>query len=294
MSNSVKKAVILAAGRGTRFLPYTKAMPKEMIAIVDRPSLEIIVDEIVESGITDILFVISPEKQAIVKHFSVDHALEEFLEGRGKLKEKQIVENITKRARFSFVYQQVATGSGAAVLLAEKFADGEPVAVLNGDDAMYTSGNTPVTKQLLDCFDAYGKTVLGVQTVTREVISKYASCDVVESYGKNHLIRSVIEKPKTDDQIKSLLAPLGRYVISGDFYDYIRRTPVAANGELQFTDSLKLQAAEKGIMAYDFDGIRYDLGDKLGYMQASVEYGMRHPEIGAKFTEYIKSLKINK
>mgnify|MGYP001344648409 FL=1 len=168
MSEKVKKAVILAAGRGTRFLPYTKAMPKEMIAIVDRPSLEIIVDETVESGITDILFVISPEKQAIVKHFSVDTTLEEFLESRGKLKEKQIVENITKRAKFSFVYQQVATGSGAAVLLAEKFADGEPVAVLNGDDAMYTNGNTPVTKQLLDCFDAYGKTVLGVQTVTRD------------------------------------------------------------------------------------------------------------------------------
>ncbi|HPG92598.1 MAG TPA: UTP--glucose-1-phosphate uridylyltransferase [Clostridia bacterium] len=292
MSSKVKKAVILAAGRGTRFLPYTKAMPKEMIAVVDRPSLELIVDEIIESGINDILFVISPEKQSIVKHFSADKVLENFLESRGKMKEKQLVENITKRAQFSFVYQEVATGSGAAVLLAEKFANGEPVAVLNGDDAMYSEGGEPVTKQLVDCYMKYNKTVLGVQTVTREAIVKYASCDVVESYGRNHLIKSVIEKPKTDDQIKSLLAPLGRYVISGDFYDYIRQTPIAANGELQFTDSLKLQAAQVGIMAYDFVGIRYDLGDKLGYMQACVEYALRHPEIGEKFKTYLKNFNI--
>ena len=286
----VTKAVILAAGRGTRFLPYTKAMPKEMIAIVDTPAIDIIVDEVVESGIRDILIVISPDKQAVVKHFSRDKALEDFLLSRNKIAELELVKKITEKADISFAYQEVANGSGEAVALAEKFAGGQPVAVLNGDDAIVSA--VPVTAQLARCYEKYGKSVLGVQTVTREAIGKYASCDVVESEGRSHLIRGVIEKPKTDDQIKSLLAPLGRYIIAGDFYDFIRRTKRAPNGELQFTDSLNLEARERGIMAYDFEGKRYDLGDKLGYVEATVEFCLRDKKLGGDFAEYLKNLKL--
>ncbi len=288
----VKKAVILAAGRGTRFLPYTKAMPKEMIAVVDKPAISLIVDEIVSSGIKDILIVISPDKKSIEKHFAVDKDLEEFLISRHKERECEIVKSISREANVSFAYQYQAIGSGDAVSKAEDFANGEPVAILNGDDAMFTANEKPVTQQLCECFEEYGKSVLGVQTVDKEAIKKYASCDVVKSYGRAHLIRSVYEKPKTDAEIKSLLAPLGRYVIDGKFFDYIRKTPIASNGELQFTDSLKLEAEEQGIMAYDFVGKRYDLGDKLGYVIASVEYAMRHNEIGEKFKDYLRNLKI--
>lgn len=291
MNQKVTKAVILAAGKGTRFLPYSKAMPKEMIAVVDTPAMDLIVDEIVESGIKDILMVISPDKQAIVKHFSPDPGLEEFLSSRKKYSELETVKRCCKRANISFVCQEIANGSGMALLLAEEFAKGQPVAVLNGDDLMYAANVPPVTKQLMSCYEKYGKSVLGVQTVTREEIPKYASCDVVKSEGRSHLIRGVIEKPKKDDQIKSLLAPLGRYIISAKFFDYIRRTKIAANGELQFTDSLNIEAREQGVMAYDFEGKRYDIGDKLGYLQATVEFALRDKRLGKNFADYLKGLR---
>lgn len=288
----VTKAVILAAGRGTRFLPFTKAMPKEMLPVVDKPAIQLIVEEVVASGIKDILIVISPDKTAVEKHFDNDAELNDFLKSKGKLKELQMVESIAKLANVSYAFQKVANGSGEAVLLAEKFAQGQPVVMLNGDDAMYTGDGVPVTRQVADCYEKYGKTVLGCQKVSREAIVKYASCDVVESYGRANLIRGIIEKPTSDDQIKSLLAPLGRNVLAPSIYDVIRRTKVAPNGELVITDSFQIQAQEKGIIAYEFSGTRYDLGDKLGYLKATVEFALRDAKLGEGFKEYLKSIEL--
>lgn len=292
--SKVTKAVILAAGRGTRFLPYSKASPKEMIAVVDKPAMQIIVEEIVAAGITDILIINNKDKTAIEKHFSKDSELEEFLLSRGKLKELEIVKAVSRLANFSYVWQDNANGSGAAMLLAEKFANGEAVAVLNGDDAMYTQQSQRcVIGQLCDCYSKYQTTIVGVQPVSRQAISKYGAINIVKQLGRAYYINQIIEKP-SPDKTPSLIASLGRYILSGDFYNYIKRTPKASNGEYQLTDAINLQAAEKGIYAYDFEGVRYDLGDKLGYLKACVEYGMRHNEIGEDFTKYISELASGK
>lgn len=287
----VKKAIILAAGRGTRFLPYTKAVPKELIAVVDKPAIYLVVEEIVKSGITDICIVISREKDEIKRYFGKDDALEAFLADRGKTKQLEIVKQLSSLADFTYVYQPYANGSGGAIALCEEYCNGEPAAVLNADDAVFNDKGDPATKQLVDCFEKYPSSILGVQSVSRQAISKYASCYVVEKKDeKTSLICDVIEKPTKDEQIHSLLAPLGRYVIDGNFFDYMRKTPVAANGELQFTDALSLQAKNQGIYAYEFDGRRYDLGDKQGYLEAVVEYALRDADLGKGFAEYLKNL----
>lgn len=285
----VRKAVILAAGRGTRFLPYTKANPKEMIAVVDKPALQLVVEEIVDSGIKDILIIINSSKQAVKQYFFSDKDLEEFLSSKNKLSELALVRDLSQMANISYVNQEVAGGSGQAVLLAEKFACGEPVAILNGDDVMYTGKGDSVTKQLAECYERNNTTVIGVQPVAKDAIKKYGAIEIVSQKGKDIKISGIVEKPQPE-KAPSLYAALGRYVISGDFYDYIRRTEIASNGELQFTDALKLQAKEKGIFACEFEGKRYDLGDKLGYAEASVEFALRHEEIGKDFASYIKGL----
>lgn len=287
----VNKAIILAAGRGTRFLPYTKAVPKELIAVVDRPAIFLVVEEIVASGIKDICIVISPEKDEIKRYFSKDEKLEEFLESHGKVELLDDVKKLSALANFTFVYQPYANGSGGAVALCEEFCNGQPAVVLNADDAIYNQNGLPVTAQLVKCFEKNPASILGVQKVAKEEISKYASCNVVKSVDEStHLISDVIEKPKTDSQIKSLLAPLGRYIIDVDFFKYLHKTPIAANGEWQFTDALQLQAKQQGIFAYEFVGRRYDLGDKFGYLQAVVEYALRDEKLGKKFAEYLKTI----
>lgn len=291
-SNKVTKAVILAAGKGTRFLPYTKAYPKEMLAVIDKPALQLVVEEIVDAGIKDIMIVISPEKKAVEQHFMKDDAMVEMLRQQGKTEEANAVEHLGNLANITYAYQPTVTGTGMAVMLAKIWADGQPIAVLNGDDVIYNKGKT-VTKQLIDAFEHCGKSVIGVQTVTREAISKYASCKVVSSKGRLHLIADIIEKPQTDDQIFSLLAPLGRYVVSADIFDVIAQTPAKRGGEVYLTDSLQIQAKNGGIYAYDFEGKRYDFGDKLGYMKGATEYALRHPKIGEQYLEYLKELLAN-
>lgn len=285
----INKAVILAAGRGTRFLPYTKANPKEMIAVVDKPALQLVVEEVVESNIKDILIVISHEKDAVKQYFSKDQKLEEFLLSRQKFAELEVVKDLHKMANIQFTYQENAGGSGEAVMLAKEFANGEAVAVLNGDDVMYTENNKSVTSQLCECFCRNKTSVIGVQEVERSAISKYGAIEIISQQGRDIKIKGIVEKPQPQDA-PSLFAALGRYIISGDFFDFLGRTQRAKNGELQFTDALKLQAAEKGIFAHEFCGKRYDLGDKLGYIKAVAEYGLRHKEIGRDFEKYILAL----
>lgn len=286
----VGKAVILAAGKGTRFLPYTKACPKEMLPVVDTPSLQLILQEVVSAGIKDVLIIISPDKKMIEKHFSVDKDFENFLIFNGKHQDAKIINDISKMANVSFAYQQVANGSGNAVLLAQEFLAGEAGVILNGDDLIYTQNS--VTKQLAQVYEKYGKTVIGVQKVEPKAICKYGSIQIDQRLdSKTFFINRIVEKPPVTEA-PSFYAALGRYIISPDFFDYLKKTPVSKNGELQFTDALNLQAMQAGICAYDFEGIRYDLGDKLGYLKATVEYGLRDQNLGEDFAKYLKTLDI--
>lgn len=287
----IRKAVILAAGRGTRFLPYTKACPKEMLPVVDTPSLQLIVQEAVSAGIKDVLIVISPEKDVIRKHFSVDAVFEDFLLAHGKKAEAREIHEIGTMANVSFAVQKVADGSGKALLLAESFLDGEAGAVLNGDDLIYSS--VSAVKQLCDCWETFGGTVVGVQKVSEKDISKYGSVKIAADEGNGTFFIDGIKEKPAAPEAPSLYAALGRYVVSADFFGYLRRVPVAENGELQFTDALNLQAAEKGIYAKVFDGRRYDLGSKAGYLAANVEYALRDENLGGGFAEYLKNLSEN-
>lgn len=287
----IRKAVILAAGRGTRFLPYTKACPKEMLPVVDTPSLQLIVQEAVSAGIKDVLIVISPEKDVIRKHFSVDAGFEDFLLAHGKKAEAREIHEIGTMANVSFAVQKVADGSGKALLLAESFLDGEAGAVLNGDDLIYSS--VSAVKQLCDCWETFGGTVVGVQKVSEKDISKYGSVKIAADEGNGTFFIDGIKEKPAAPEAPSLYAALGRYVVSADFFGYLRRVPVAENGELQFTDALNLQAAEKGIYAKVFEGRRYDLGSKAGYLAANVEYALRDEHLGGGFAEYLKNLSEN-
>lgn len=287
----IRKAVILAAGRGTRFLPYTKACPKEMLPVVDTPSLQLIVQEAVSAGIRDVLIVISPEKDVIRRHFSVDAGFEDFLLAHGKKAEAREIHEIGTMANVSFAVQKVADGSGKALLLAESFLDGEAGAVLNGDDLVYSS--VSAVKQLCDCWETFGGTVVGVQKVSEKDISKYGSVKIAADEGNGTFFIDGIKEKPAAPEAPSLYAALGRYVVSADFFGYLRRVPVAENGELQFTDALNLQAAEKGIYAKVFDGRRYDLGSKAGYLAANVEYALRDENLGGGFAEYLKNLSEN-
>ena len=287
----IRKAVILAAGRGTRFLPYTKACPKEMLPVVDTQSLQLIVQEAVSAGIKDVLIVISPEKDVIRKHFSVDAGFEDFLLAHGKKAEAREIHEIGTMANVSFAVQKVADGSGKALLLAESFLDGEAGAVLNGDDLVYSS--VSAVKQLCDCWETFGGTVVGVQKVSEKDISKYGSVKIAADEGNGTFFIDGIKEKPAAPEAPSLYAALGRYVVSADFFGYLRRVPVAENGELQFTDALNLQAAEKGIYAKVFEGRRYDLGSKAGYLAANVEYALRDENLGGGFAEYLKNLSEN-
>lgn len=283
----VTKAVILAGGKGTRFLPYTKSYPKEMLAVVDKPALQLIVEEVVDAGIKDIFVVLSPDKQAVVRHFEKDEKLERMLVSQGKLAEAESVRRVSEMADFTYGWQQSVTGTGMAVMLAEEWADGQPFVVLNGDDVIYNDGQT-VTAQLVKQFEKVSRSVIGVQPVEKIVIHKYASCKVVSGKDRLYLIDDIIEKP-SDEQIYSLLAPLGRYIVTPDIFDAIRQSP-KRNGEVYLTDALRIQAQSQGIYVYDFEGTRYDFGDKLGYLKGVTEYALRDENLGARYLDYLRQL----
>lgn len=283
----VTKAVILAGGKGTRFLPYTKSYPKEMLAVVDKPALQLIVEEVVDAGIKDIFVVLSPDKQAVVRHFEKDEKLERMLVSQGKLAEAESVRRVSEMADFTYGWQQSVTGTGMAVMLAEEWADGQPFVVLNGDDVIYNDGQT-VTAQLVKQFEKVSRSIIGVQPVEKSVIHKYASCKVVSGKDRLYLIDDIIEKP-SDEQIYSLLAPLGRYIVTPDIFDAIRQSP-KRNGEVYLTDALRIQAQSQGIYVYDFEGTRYDFGDKLGYLKGVTEYALRDENLGARYLDYLRQL----
>lgn len=279
----VKKAVIPCAGLGTRFLPFTKAMPKEMIPIVDTPVLQYIVEEVANSGIKDILIVNNSSKLAIEKHFEDNPKEREILLERGKEKEAQLIKNISKLANISFIHQEFPSGSAGAVSLSKDFVNNEPFALLFGDDLIY--GKTPAVKQLMDAYDKYGKTVLGCQEVSYENISKYGSISIVKKEGKVFFIDDVIEKPKKEDA-PSLIAALGRYIVTPEVFDYIDKTP-KVNNEVGITDTFRLMTKDNLVIACLYDGRRYDTGNKNSYLEAVVEYALRRDEVKDDFKQFL-------
>lgn len=289
MNNKVRKAVIPVAGYGTRFLPFTKAVPKPMLPILNKPALQVISEEVVNSGITDILFIVGYKKEILESHFDAAPELEKMLKEKGKddfLKEVVYPEHM---ANFTYVVQEVQNGTASAVQLAKDFVGDEPFAVLFGDDVMFNE-KRPVIGQLADVYEKYGKTVLGCKRVSMDVISKYASVEfdkVLEDDVYNMV--KVTEKPKREEA-KSDLAPLGRYVCSPKIFDIIENLKPGANGEYQFTDALDIIARSEGALAYVFDGTRYDMGDRFGYLKANIEYGLRDGELKGKLREYLKEL----
>ncbi len=289
MERKVRKAVIPVAGYGTRFLPFTKAVPKPMLPILNKPALQIITEEVVESGITDVLFIVGYKKEILESHFKAAPELEKMLEEKGKLDYLKAVKYPETMANIKCVMQEVQNGTASAIALAEEFAAGEPFAVLFGDDVMY-SDEKPVTKQLVDVYEKYGKTVIGCRRVSMDVISKYASIEFDKALEEDVFnMTKVTEKPKREEA-KSDLAPLGRYVCSPDIFDIIRNLKPGANGEYQFTDALDAQAKTTGALAYTFKGERYDMGDRLGYLKANIEYGLRDGELSEELKKYLKTL----
>ncbi len=286
----VRKAVIPVAGYGTRFLPYTKAVPKPLLPILNKPAIQVISEEVVESGIEEILFVVGYKKEIIESHFDSAPELEDVLKSKGKFDFLKAVKKPSEMAEFTYVLQEVQNGTASAVALAEDFVNGEPFAVLFGDDVMYSDSGRAVIGQLIDVYEKYGKTVLGCKRVSMDDISKYAAVEFDEVLEPDvYRMTKVTEKPKKEEA-KSDLAPLGRYVCTPEIFDIIRDLKPGASGEYQFTDALDETARTDGAIAYAFHGTRYDMGDRFGYLTANIEYGLRDEELRAKLTNYIKEL----
>ncbi len=285
----VTKAVIPAAGLGTRVLPATKAMPKEMLTIVDKPAIQYIVEEAVRSGITDILIITNRGKDVIEDHFDRVPELEERLRSGGSSKQAMLddVIRISRLANIYFVRQKETKGLGHAVGCARSFVGNEPFAVLYGDDVII--GEDPACAQLIRAYEAYGRGVVGVNQVSPQAISKYSSLKVEPIAGNHFLCTDMVEKP-TPDKVLSLYSILGRCVLPPEIFSILDQTPPGAGGEIQLTDAMRTLAQQSGITAVEFTGKRYDMGSKLGILQANVELALSHPEIGTEFAQYLKQL----
>ncbi|MBE6763394.1 MAG: UTP--glucose-1-phosphate uridylyltransferase GalU [Ruminococcaceae bacterium] len=287
MAQSVKKAVIPAAGLGTRVLPISKACPKEMLPIVDKPAIQYIVEEAVASGITDILIITNRGKGIIEDHF--DHAieLEERLEAAGRTAELEEVRRITDMANIYFLRQKETKGLGHAVNCARSFVGDEPFAVLYGDDVII--GEDPACAQLCRAYEQHGKGVVGIKEVTPEQIVKYCSLAVDPLGERTYSVTDMIEKPKPD-QIMSLFSILGRCVLPPSIFDILDNTPPGAGGEIQLTDAMRTLAVREGMVGVDYTGTRYDMGNKLGILQATCEVALSRPDLGPAFADYLKEL----
>lgn len=283
----VTKAVIPAAGLGTRVLPATKSVPKEMLPIVDRPAIHYIVEEAVRAGITDILVITSRGKSSVEDYFDRAPELEErLLVDRKDDLYRQITE-VTHMANIQYVRQQEAKGLGHAVLCAKSFVGSDPFAVLYGDDVIVSPPDKPVIGQLCEAYDRYGLGVVGIKEVTPEQIVKYSSLAVEPLEGRTYRVTDMVEKP-APDKILSLYAILGRCILPAEIFSILEETPPGAGGELQLTDAMCTLARTRGMTGVDYLGKRYDMGSKLGVMQAIVEVGVAHPEIGEGFREYLR------
>jgi UTP--glucose-1-phosphate uridylyltransferase len=290
MAHRVRKAVFPAAGLGTRFLPATKASPKEMLPLVDKPLIQYVVEEAVASGIESVIIVTGRGKAAIEDHFDVSFELEKLLEERGKQAELQAMRAISEMARVSYVRQREALGLGHAVLQARDLVGDEPFAVMLSDDII--DSKTPALKQLLDVYEKFDAPVIGTMHVAGEAISRFGALDVEEIEDGVYKINDMIEKPPLAEA-PSDLAIIGRYVLTPDIFDEIEKTQPGAGGEIQFTDAMRSLLKRRPFYAVRFEGTRYDAGDKLGFLIATVEFGLQHEDLAPEFREYLQSLKIS-
>ena len=284
----ITKAVIPAVGLGTRFLLATKACPKEMLPIVDKPTIQYIIEEALASGIKDILIISGHNKRAIEDHFDRNPELEVNLKEHGKTELLEQVKAIAD-VNIHYIRQKEPKGLGHAILCAKAFVGDEPFAVLLGDDVVYNDEN-PCLKQLIDVYNATGSSVLGCQTVPQENVSSYGIV-ASEATGNERIfkVNDMVEKPVASEA-PSRLAVLGRYVITPEIFTILEQTAPGRGGEIQLTDALKVLAKEQNMYAYNFIGIRYDVGDKEGYLEATVEYALRRSDLREKFLEYLKEV----
>lgn len=284
----IRKAVIPAAGFGTRFLPATKATPKEMLPIVDKPTIQYIVEEALQSGIEDILIISGHAKRAIEDHFDSAPILEADLEAKGKTDLLKMVREISE-INVHYIRQKHMRGLGDAILCAKAFIDNEPFAVLLGDDVVY-SPKKPALKQLMDMYNQTGTTILGCQEVPLEKVSSYGIIKGEPTMNAQLMkVDDMIEKPKIEEA-PSRMAVLGRYIITPDVFEVLKNTKPGKGGEVQLTDALKVMAKRENVYAYNFTGKRYDLGDKLGFLKATVEFALRRKDLSGAFSKYLKEI----
>ena len=289
MPQRVRKAVFPAAGLGTRFLPATKASPKEMLPLVDKPLIQYVVEEAVASGIDSVIIVTGRGKSAIEDHFDVSFELEAVLRERGKEDDLRLVREITDMVRVSYVRQREALGLGHAILQARDLVGDEPFAVMLSDDII--DSRTPALKQLLDVYERYDAPVLATMEVAGEAISRFGALDVEEVADGVYRIKDMVEKPPFA-QAPSNLAIIGRYVLTPDIFAEIEATRPGAIGEIQITDAMRSLLKQRDFYAVRFEGTRYDAGDKLGFLIATVEFALKHGELAPEFRQYLSSLKL--
>jgi UTP--glucose-1-phosphate uridylyltransferase len=281
----IKKAIIPAAGLGTRFLPATKAQPKEMLPIVDKPTLQYIIEEAIQSGIEEILIVTGRNKKSIEDHFDRSVELEIELEKNGKIEALNMVKEISNMVNIHYIRQKEPKGLGHAIYCAKSFIGNEPFAVLLGDDIV--DAKTPCLKQMIDCYNEYKTTILGVQEVPENSVSKYGIIDGKYIGDRVYKIKDMIEKPKISEA-PSNIAILGRYILTPSIFDILKIQEPGKGGEIQLTDALKQLTNFEVMYAYNFEGIRYDVGDKLGFLEANIDFALKNPELKDKFIELLK------
>lgn len=288
-NNKIKKAIIPAAGLGTRFLPATKAMPKEMLPILDKPTIQYIVEEAARAGIEDIIIVTGKHKRAIEDHFDIQKELETTLYEKGKLELLDRVQYSTELANIFYVRQKEQKGLGHAIYTAKQFIGNEPFAVLLGDDIV--ESDNPAIKQLMEQYEATGKSVIGVQTVPETETHRYGIIEPKSQDERLYEVNRFVEKPE-QGTAPSNLAIMGRYVLSPRIFDYLETQTEGSGGEIQLTDAIERLNKDDKVYAYDFKGQRYDVGEKIGFVKTTIEYALKDEEMRDEIIRYLQSLDI--
>lgn len=282
----VRKAIIPAAGLGTRFLPATKAQPKEMLPIVDKPTIQYIIEEAVASGIEEILIITGRNKKSIEDHFDKSVELEMELSKANKEELLELVKGISDMVDIHYIRQKEPKGLGHAIYCAKSFVGNEPFAILLGDDVV--DSEVPCLKQLINCYDEYKTSILGVQTVAKENVNKYGIVDGLHIEDRVYKVKKLVEKPSVEEA-PSNVAILGRYIITPQIFEILENTKPGKGGEIQLTDALETLISTEAMYAYDFEGRRYDVGDKLGFLEATIELALKRPELRDSFIEYLNT-----
>lgn len=282
----VRKAIIPAAGLGTRFLPATKAQPKEMLPIVDKPTIQYIIEEAIASGIEEILIITGRNKKSIEDHFDKSVELEVELSKANKEELLELVRDISDMVDIHYIRQKEPKGLGHAIYCAKSFVGNEPFAVMLGDDVV--DSEVPCLKQLINCYNEYKTSILGVQTVAQENVNKYGIVDGLHIEDRVYKVKKLVEKPSIEEA-PSNVAILGRYIITPKIFEILENTKPGKGGEIQLTDALETLISNEAMYAYNFEGRRYDVGDKLGFLEATIELALKRPELRESFIEYLNT-----